>query len=319
MAIPKETLLKMYRELLTGRVMDEKMYELFSAGGSGMPWLHRGTGEEAIPIAFCNNLRKDDYIKPNFRVAFCLFAKGLSLRDCLASECARDLPKVGGHYSYFDPEYGLLGHSGSLGEDVAIYVGAALSAKVRKSGQVSVCMFGDGAANRGPVHESMVVAAAWKLPMIFVIQNNKYGMGTASHKSYAIEDISDRAKAYGFPGKTVDGNDIIATYEVAKEFIDRARSGGGPGLVVADTWRLRAHYEGDPQIYRPKGEADEWWKKDPLPRYQKKLMEMGLLTEADVSKLEKEIRTEVDEAAKAALEVPRMSYEDYEKTVIAEL
>ena len=314
MAIPKETLLRMYRQLLTARRLDEKLYELRGAG------FYRGTGEEAIPIAFCNNLRKDDYFKLMLRTAHVLFAKGLSLRDCIASSgWNRDLSKVGGHFGFFDIEYGLLGISGALGEDVAIYTGAALSAKLRKSGQVSVCTLGDGSANRAPVHESMVVAAAWKLPIVFVIQNNKYAMGTASSKIYRIEDMADRAKAYGFPGKTVDGNDIMATYEVAREFIDRARSGGGPGLVVADTWRLRAHFEGDPQNYRPKGEADEWWKKDPLPRYQKKLMEMGILAEADVSKLEKEIKVEIDEAAKAASEVPSRSYEDHKKTAIAEL
>jgi len=252
MAIPKETLLKLYREVLTARVMDDKLYELYSAGGSGMPWLHRGTGEEQITIAVCNNLRKDDYIKPNFRTVYALFSKGLSLRDCLASEMAKDPSEVGGHYSYFDLEYGFLGHSGSLGEDICIYLGAALSAQLRKTDQVTVCAFGEGAANKGPVHEAMVMAAAWKLPIVFLLQYNQYGMGTASSKVYRIKDVADRAKAYGFPGETVDGNDVIAMYEVAKKYIDRARSGGGPGLIVAQTYRLRAHFEGDMQIYRPK-------------------------------------------------------------------
>jgi pyruvate dehydrogenase E1 component alpha subunit len=319
MAIPKETLLKMYRELVTARVMDDKLYELYSAGGSGMPWLHRGTGEEQIPIAVCNNLRKDDHFKPNFRTVYALFAKGLSLRDCIASEMIRDLSAVGGHYSYFCPEYGLLGHSGSLGEDVCIYVGAALSAQLRKTDQVSVCAFGDGAASKGPIHEGMVMAAAWNLPIVFLIQNNQYGEGTAASKIYRMKDLADRAKAYGFPGETVDGNDVISMYQVARKYIDRARSGGGPGLIVAETYRLRGHFEGDPQFYRPKGEAEEWWKKNPLARYQKKLMEMGILTEADVSKLEKEIRAEVDKAGKEALALPFVSYEDYIKGAIAEL
>jgi len=319
MAIPKEILLKMYRELVTARMMDDKLYELYSAGGSGMPWLHRGTGEEQITIAVCNNLRKDDYFKPNFRTVYALFAKGLSLRDCIASEMIRDLAKAGGHYSYFDPEYGLLGHSGSLGEDVCIYVGAALSAQMRKTDQVSVCATGDGAASKGPVHEGMVMAAAWNLPIVFIIQNNQYGEGTAASKIYRMKDIADRAKAYGFPGETVDANDIISMYEIARKYIDKARSGGGPGLIVAETYRLRGHYEGDPQWYRPKGEVEEWWKKDPLSRYQKKLLEMGILTEADATKLEKEIRIDVDKAGKEALALPSVSYEDYIKGVLAEL
>jgi pyruvate dehydrogenase E1 component alpha subunit len=206
-----------------------------------------------------------------------------------------------------------------LGEDVCIYVGAALSAQLRKTDQVAVCAFGDGAASKGPVHEGMVMAAAWNLPIVFLIQNNQYGEGTAASKIYRMKDIADRAKAYGFPGETVDGNDVISMYQVARKYIDRARSGGGPGLIVAETYRLRGHFEGDPQFYRPKGEAEEWWKKNPLARYQKKLMEMGILTEADVSKLEKEIRAEVDKAGKEALALPFVSYEDYIKGAIAEL
>ena len=241
------------------------------------------------------------------------------MRDSIASECGRDLPKVGGHQTYVSPELGVIGKSGILGEDAPMYVGAALSAMIRKSGQITVYTCGDGTANRAPIHESMAVAAAWRLPIVFMIENNQYGMGTSVKKSYAIEDLSDRAKAYGFPGQTVDGNDVIATYEVVKEYVERTRSGGGPGLIVAETYRLMAHFEGDPQIYRPKGEAEEWWKKHPLPRYQKTLMEMGILTEEDISKLEAEIKVEIDEAAKAALAMPFPSIEDHKKTAIAEL
>ncbi len=319
MEIPKEKLLEMYRNLLTARLLDVKMFEMYSAGGTGLAWVHRGTGEEAIPIAFLANLRKDDYFKPNFRTLFCNFAKGLSLRDVIATECQRAVVKAGGHPSRFSLEYGLLDSSGSLGEDVAIYVGAALSVKLRKTDQVAVCIFGDGAANRGPVHEAMVMAAFLKLPIVFVIQNNQYAVSMPSHKAYAIKDLSDRAKGYGFPGQTVDGNDIIAVYEVAKEYIDRARSGGGPGLIVAETYRLGGHFPGDPQIYRPKGEVEEWWEKDPLPRYCKSLMEIGVLTEGDVIRLDEEIKAEVDAAGEAAQQVPFPTMEDYVKTAVAEL
>jgi pyruvate dehydrogenase E1 component alpha subunit len=319
MEIPKEKLMEMYRNLVTARRLDEKLYEMFSTGASGMPWLHRGTGEEAIPIATCASLRKDDFFMPEYRTTFCGFAKGLTLVDSIAGECFKDLERVGGHSTFFAPEYGLLGVSETLGEDVAIYVGAALSANLRKTDQVSVCIFGDGAANRGPVHEAMAVAAVWKLPIVFIIQNNQYAEGTAVNKAYAINDLSDRAKAYGFPGQTVDGNDIMATYVVVKDYIDRARNGDGPGLVVAETYRLRGHFEGDPQIYRPKGEVEAWRKKDPLPRFQKKLIEMGLISEEDANNIDRKIRAAVDEAGQAALAVPSRSYEDYIKGAIAEL
>ena len=316
MEIEEEKLLDMYRNLVRARYLGEKIYEVYSAGGSNMVGLHRAIGEEAIPVAVCAVLKKDDYYKPSgVRMHPYLFCKeGFTMRDGIASECGRDLPKVGGHITYIAPELGVIGKSGILGEDGPMYVGAALSAKLRQSGQVVVFTCGDGTANRAPIHESMVVAAALNLPIVFMIQDNQYGMGTAKEKVYAIKDLSERAKGYGFPGVTVDGNDVIAVYETVKEYVDKARSGGGPALVVAETYRLYGHYVGDPQIYRPKGEAEEWWKKDPLPRYQKKLLDMGVITEDDVNRINTEARAEVDEAGKAALEVPSITYEEHIKS-----
>lgn len=310
--ISKETLLLLYRNLLTARLVDNKLFEMFSAGNSGMIFLHRGTGEEAIPIGVCANLRKDDFFLVTItRGRPFLFAKGMSFVDVFASECMRDVAKIGGRSTFFDLEFGILGRSGSLGEDFAIYVGAALAAKLKKTNQVAVCTLGDGAASRGPAHESMILAAAWHLPIVFLIQNNQYGNTTSVRKNRLIENLSDVAKAYGFPGVTVDGNDIIEVYEVSKKYIDRARSGGGPSLIEAKTYRLGGHQVGDPQRYRPKGEVEEWWQKDPLPRYTKRLMDMGLITPEYTGKLEKEIKAELDEAAKTALAAPFMTYEDY--------
>jgi len=318
MEIPREKLLEMYRNLVRARFLSEKLYEVFTTEGSMMQGLHRGLGEEAIPVAVCANLRKGDYYKPSgVRMHPYLFCReGFTMRDSIASECGRDLPKVGGHQTYVSPELGVIGKSGILGEDAPMYVGAALSSTIRKSGQITVYTCGDGTANRAPIHESMAVAAAWKLPIVFMIENNQYGMGTSVKKSYAIEDLSDRAKGYGFPGQTVDGNDVIALYEVVKEYVERARSGDGPGLIVADTYRLDAHNVGDPQIYRSKGEAEEWWKKDPLPRYQKSLMDMGILTDEDIKRTDAEAKAEADKAGEDALATPFISYEDYIKSTL---
>jgi len=162
----------------------------------------------------------------------------------------------------------------------------------------------------------MAVAAAWKLPIVFMIQNNQYGMGTAKSKSTPVADLSLRAAGYGFPGASVDGNDITAVYEVVTEYVDRARNGGGPGLIVAETYRLYGHQVGDTQIYRPKGESEEWWKKDPLPRYQKKLMDMGILTGEMVDKIDADARAEIEEASKLAMAAPFISYEDHIKTAL---
>ena len=312
--IPKEKLLDLFRNLLAGRRMEEKLYEVFSAGGSGMPWLHRGIGEEAVIIGVCANLRKDDYYLVTItRGRPCLFARGFSFVDCIASESFKDVKKIGGHNTYFAPELGNLGRSGTLGEDTAIYTGAALSAKIRGTDQVTVCTIGDGAASRGPVHESMVVASAWDLPIVYLLQNNQYGEGTSARRETykKMEDISDRAKAYGFPGITVDGNDVVDVYEVSKKYIERARKGGGPGLIVAETYRLSGHSEGDTQNYRPKGETEEWWKKDPLPQYTKRLMDMGTITEEYIDELDRRLTAEIDEAAEVAASLPEWNYDDY--------
>jgi pyruvate dehydrogenase E1 component alpha subunit len=318
MAIPKEKLLEMYRNLVRARALGEELYEILTTEGSNMMGLHQGVGEEAIPVAVIANLKKSDYYKPSgVRMHPYLFCKeGFTMRDAIASECGRDLPKVGGHSTYCSPELGVIGKSGVLGEDGPMYLGPALAAMIKKSGQVTVYTCGDGTGNRAPIHESMAMAAALNLPIVFMIENNQYGMGTSVKKSYKIKDLSDRAKGYGFPGQSVDGNDVIALYEVVKEYVGRARSGGGPGLIVAETYRLGQHNVGsDPQLYRPKGEAEEWWKKDPLPRYQKRLMEMGILSDEDIKKTDAEAKAEADKAGKDALEVPFITYEDQVRSV----
>ncbi len=313
----KATLLKLYKDLLTARRVEAELYakqgNLAGSGGGA----HRGPGEEVIPIAFCNNLTETDCIHPNFRTFVCLFTKpGYTLVDAVATSMGRP-----GHKNiWFTPENGSLGSSGTLGEPAVRFIGAAVAAQIKKTNDVTVFIQGDGASNRAPTHEAMAVAGAWHLPIIFVIQNNKYGMGTSVTKSYNIEDLSVRGLGYGFPTDRVDGNDMIAMYLCAKKHVDRARAGGGPSLIAADTWRLRPHYEGDPQIYRPKGEVEEWWKKEPLARYQKQLMDLGLLTEASVEQLENEIKAEIKDVFEKVDKMPkRDEYDNFVKTAIAEL
>ena len=317
MEIPsKDVLLKLYRDLLTARRVEARTFEIIkSRGGSGG---HRGPGEEVIPIAICNNLRETDCFHPNFRTAFCLFVKpGFALVDTVAQYLGKK-PK---HNPWSTPEYGTMGSSGTLGEPAVKYLGATVANVIKKTGDVTVFVQGDGAANRAPTHEAMVVAAAWHLPMVFVIQNNRYGMGTAVEKSYNISDLSLRGAGYGMPHERVDGNDMIATYLVMKKYIQMARSGDGPSVVAADTYRLRPHYEGDRQVYRPEGEMEEWARtKDPLPRYQKTLMDMGVLKQADIDRLEEEVAAEIEAAVEAVKDLaPSRTYEEFERTAIAEL
>jgi len=295
-----ETLTKLYRELITCRRGEERMFQIM--GRAVFPTGHRGPGEEAIPIAICNSLTETDCFHPNFRTAFCLYTKpGFELKDSIAMYLGRRYK----HFPFFSPQHGTIGSSGTLGEPSVMYLGTAVANVIQKTGDVTVFAQGDGASNRAPTHEAMAVAAAWQLPMVFVIQNNQYGMGTSVKNSYNIEDLSVRGLGYGMPSERVDGNDMIATYQVMKKHIDNARAGGGPSLVAADTYRFRAHYEGDAQIYRPEGEGEEWQKtKDPIPRYENQLMEMGILTQEDLDRIGKEVDAEIEEAIEEINNMP---------------
>ena len=318
MELPSKTiLLKLYRDLVASRQVEAELYakQGYLAGSGG--GAHRGVGEEVIPIAICNNLTETDSIHPNFRTFYCLFAKpGFTMYDVVATCMFRD----SGKFTLFAAENGTLGSSSTLGEASVRYVGAAVTASIKHTKDIVVFIQGDGASNRAPTHEAMAVAAAWNLPIIFVIQNNKYGMGTAVEKAYNIKDLSVRGAGYGFPHETVDGNDMIAMYQVAKKHVERCRAGGGPSVIAADIWRLRPHYEGDPQIYRPKGEVEEWWKKEPLSRYQKELMDLSVLTEKDIERMEEEVKAEIEEAFKEIDKLPiALNYDNFEKTAVAEL
>ncbi|MEE8399998.1 MAG: thiamine pyrophosphate-dependent dehydrogenase E1 component subunit alpha [Desulfobacterales bacterium] len=282
----KDTMLKLYRDLLTARRAEA---ELHSRGGiSG----HRMVGEEAISIAICNNLTETDCFHPSFRTQPCIvFKPGFVLADWLAPGTKGSTKNI-----WLAPEGGVLATSGTLGEASLKFVGAAVAASILKTGDVTVFSQGDGASNRAPTHEAMAVASAWKLPIVFVIHNNKYGMGTSVETSYGIEDLSLRGVGYGFPSERVDGNDMLDMYLVAKKHIDRVRAGGGPSLIAADTYRVMPHYGGDLDTvdkYRPEGEAKEWMQYDPLPRYQKQLLDLGVLTEGDIDQLEEEIHAEI--------------------------
>jgi len=316
MEITKEKHLELYRNLLTGRRLDEKLTAEFLKEPFG-PYIHRGWGQEAMPIATCMALKKDDFIKTHMRFGYCQFAKGVPLKEVVAGEMMKKVsPELCLEIRDFNLEYGLLGKNGILAEDVPLYVGAAVSAQIRKTDQVALIIFGDGSSNRGPVHESMNIAAVWKLPVIFVCVNNRYAMSTPSSQTFAAKKLSDRALGYGMPGYDVDGNDMIACYETVSEAIKRAREGKGPSFIVANTYRIYGHLEGDPQTYRPKGEVEEWIKFDPLPRYKKTLMNKGILTEEMSNKFEEEIESELNEAFKYSRALPFPDPEDLLKVAL---
>jgi pyruvate dehydrogenase E1 component alpha subunit len=299
MDIPRETLLEMYRKVLICRKLDDLVYEL-NTTGAFTGWIHLAAGQEALPVAIGAILQKDDYIKMSSRGYHTFIGRGVPLKPWLAMLLGRiqETP-------INTRDYGFLGGSITLGEEMPIYTGAAWSAKMERKGRVVACIFGDGTANRAPVHESMNLAAIWKLPIVFFCENNGFAISMPTEKAFAISDIADRAAAYGMPGVVVDGNDVIACYEVVHDAIKMAREGGGPSLIEAKTYRLRGHFEGDPQQYRTKEEVEEKRKGEPIGRYREALLKMDILAEKDAERIEKETTTEVEEALEYAQSLPK--------------
>ena len=201
-----------------------------------------------------------------------------------------------------DFSIGMLGATAVVGAGIPIATGAGLSIRLRGTDQVSVCFFGDGASNQGTFHEGINLAAVWRLPVVFVCENNLYAMGTRQTRVMLIDNIADRAAGYGIPGIMVDGNDVLAVYEAARVAVERARRGDGPTLLECKTYRLKGHSRYDPAAYRPKDEVNEWLKKDAIAHFQARLVETGTITEDEVQRTIERAKSDVEKATKFALE-----------------
>jgi len=304
--VENKKLLEMYHQMLTIRFFEEKVFELY--GQNLVPGtIHLYAGEEAVAVGVCANLRRDDYITSTHRGHGHCIAKGVRLDKTMAEILGRKTGYCkgkGGSMHIADFSIGMLGASAVVGAGIPIAAGAGLSIKLRGTDQVAVCFFGEGASNQGTFHEGINLAAVWSLPVVFVCENNLYAMGTRQSRVMTIENIADRAAAYGIPGVMVDGNDVLAVYEAARVAVKRARQGEGPTLIECKTYRLKGHSRFDPAAYRPKEEVEAWLKKDPIACFQTKLFEMGVLTEVEVLKMVQEVRKDVDEATKFAIESP---------------
>jgi len=304
--LSNEKLIEMYRTMKKIREFETKAAELF-AEGSIPGFVHLYIGEEAVATGVCANLKDSDYITSTHRGHGHIIAKGGDLKYMFAElfgKATGYCKGKGGSMHIADADRGILGANGIVGAGHNIAVGAGLSAKYRGTDQVCVCFFGDGSTNQGTFHESLNLASIWKLPVIFVCENNLYGISMHQSRHQAIQDVADRAVAYNIPGVVVDGNDVLAVYEAAKEAIDRARNGQGPTLIECKTYRQRGHFEGDPTNYRDPEEVNEWLKKDPIPRLIEFILDNNVLTEDDIKKIDEEIAAEIDEAIKFAEESP---------------
>jgi acetoin:2,6-dichlorophenolindophenol oxidoreductase subunit alpha len=306
MDLSDKKLLDLLKVMITIRHFELKLAELFAQGR--IPgFVHLCVGQEATAAGACATLRKDDYITSTHRGHGHCIAKGGDIRKMMAEIYGKEpgyCKGKGGSMHISDLDIGILGANGIVGGGLAIAPGAGLSAKLRKTDQVTLCFFGDGASNQSTFHEGLNMASIWQLPVIFLCENNLYGISVSQGKHQNIRDISDRAKAYGIPGISIDGNDVLAVFETVREAVERARTGQGPTLIECKTYRMRGHFEGDPMAYRTKKEMEEWAQKDPIKRFKNKLLEMKILRSKDPETIEEEIKTTIEDTVKYAEACP---------------
>ena len=290
--------LKMLELMLKIRRFEEGIVESFSEGL--IPgFIHTYVGEEAVATGVCVNLRDEDFIAGTHRGHGHCIAKGASPSRMMAEMMGKGAGTnkgKGGSMHSVDCAKGILGSNGIVASGIPITTGAALSIKLRKTDQVAVGFFGDGASNRGAFHEAVNLAAIWQLPAIFVCEDNKWAISFHRERSVRAKSIADRAQGYGIPGIQVDGSDVMAVSETVTEAIGRARNGGGPTLIVCDTPRMRAHDEGDDQAYRPKEDIASAKARDPINKHVAYLKQNGLLTEERYKEMDDAIRQEMADA-----------------------
>jgi pyruvate dehydrogenase E1 component alpha subunit len=254
----------------------------------------------------CMALTLQDQITSTHRGHGHCIAKGADLTRMIAELLGKKIGYCGGRGGSMhiaDVETGNLGANGVVGGGLPIAAGAALASKMMNRGTVAVSFFGDGAMNEGAFHEAANLAAIWKLPMILFCENNGYGMSSSTTKAFAIDNLADRGKGYGIPGVNVDGNDVVAVYEVAQVAVDRAKAGEGPTLIIAETYRWKGHSRSDKNLYRTKEEIEEWRTKDPIPRFMARVIDANLLNQEQCDAIQNEaiqaIKAAVNDAVKA--------------------
>jgi pyruvate dehydrogenase E1 component alpha subunit len=323
MAIEKDKLIDMYRTMVRIRLFEEKIAEDFAAGK--IPgFVHLSAGQEANATGVCANLRPDDIITTTHRGHGHIIAKAgnqYSLAPMVAELYGKktgvNKGKAGSQH-LSDLEIGVLVAEGIQGTALTLAGGAALAAKLKATDQVVVTFIGDGTLNTGRFHEGMNMASTWKLPLICYCENNIWAESTNIYDVTNLTNITDRAVAFNIPGVSVDGNDVLAVYKVAAEAVARARKGEGPTFIEGKTCRRFGHFEGDTHLYRSQKEKDECMKRDPIPRFRKKLIEMKVLTDKEADKIHQEVQKEMEEAVKFALDSPFPDPADVLTDVFAE-
>lgn len=319
MKISKETKIDLYRRMIRQRTFEDETTKIF-AGGEMPGFLHLSQGEDAMAAGACANLLKEDIIFTTHRGHGCIIAKGADMKPMMAElfgridGCCRGRA---GSMHFADVTTGCMGSNGVVGEGMRIALGTAFAQKYNKTTNVTAVFFGEGATGTGAFHESFNMAAVLKLPLIFVCSINLYAQMTPKVDHIAIENVADRAAAYGAPGATIDGNDVEAVYEEMGKAVKHCRAGKGPYMIEGKTYRHHGHFEGDPCNYRPEGELEQWLKKDPIVLYEKQLKKEGVIDDAFITSVRDEAKKEVDEAVAFARKSPQPGIEELYRDIFA--
>jgi TPP-dependent pyruvate/acetoin dehydrogenase alpha subunit len=298
----KELAKQFYTVMYRTRRFEEEVFEFYKRGL--MPGLaHLYLGEEAVATGACATLRDDDYIGSTHRGHGHLVARGADLNRMMAEILGKETgysKGKGGSMHIMAMDKGILGANGIVGGEIPIAAGAAYSAVLRGTDQVTLAFFGDSASNEGTFHETLNMAAAWNLPIVFIIENNLFGISVDIRRVTKEHDLYKRAVGYGIPGEAVDGNDVYAVYDAVKKAVERARKGEGPSLIECKTYRWQGHHVGDPGEYRAPEELAAWKAREPLIVFKEK----GVLTDAEIAAIEESVNKEIAEACKFAEESP---------------
>jgi pyruvate dehydrogenase E1 component alpha subunit len=299
--------LELYERMLQLREFELKVQELYRDGK--LPgFVHLYIGEEAVATGVCAHLQPNDLVYSTHRGHGHALAKGVPAREVMAELYGKVTGCSGGRggsMHMYAPEYGFMGTNGIVGGGIPLATGSALSAQLRKSGQVVIAFFGDGAVNSGSFHESVNIGAIWNLPVVYVCENNLYATETAFHRATKNTSVASRAAAYGLPGVEVDGNDVMAVYEAAGTAIERARSNGGPTLIECKTYRTVGHHEGDPGTdYRTRDEVESWKRRCPIKTLHDRSVASGQVAEEQFEEISHSVTEWLDDAVEFARTSP---------------
>lgn len=301
-----DTLLKIYHQMVMIRRFEEKCAESYSLGKIG-GFCHLYIGQEAVAVGAISPLRRDDYVLTSYREHGQAIAKGISPEAVMAelygkrTGCSHG---KGGSMHMFDKDVSFLGGHAIVGGQIPLATGVAFAAKYQETDRVTLCFFGEAAVNQGAFHESLNMAQLWKLPCIYICENNMYGMGTSLERAMSFQDVAQKSCAYELESEFVDGMDVLAMRQATERAIKRAREKSLPTLIEARTYRYMGHSMSDPGNYRTRAEIEKYQERDPIKSFEKKLKEGGVITDEDIANIEAQVKEVVERAVRFADESP---------------